>query len=376
MVNAFFRLLKDSDIGTFALNEIMRLFSVVLDRESFQTASVREDLEKLADRCVRYVEAFSGTSSTEQEFDLEVAFLQEICRVCQMKKELQLLFINSGIFFALLTLLTIQMPHFPERKAALLDQCLCTLYCMLLANPVAKQKFESNVGYESLKVTLYSFSEYVDQTRVLDRLFEIAVESRGPWNEAVPPTIQNPRMLLFICDFLPVLSHEAIKYAVGRIKALVNSYPNRSICCKNGVLTALLEVISSSNMRPNDDGNDDENGDENEDTENAEEDEKDELVENGANPEGRGGGKVLALKRAIPFDPEITPQIIGVIEVLGSYMLSASELKRIIYILSLSGPSKTRLPEFPYLVNALRKMPSQVSMPRSFFDFNGSTSVK
>lgn len=362
MIDELFKLLSDTEINEFALNEIMRLFYVDLEKDSLDP-NVQSGFDILAKECVKHIEKFSG-NSTEQEFELEISFLRDISCACQTKSRIQLLFVNSGIFFAILTLLTLQMPHFPDRKAKLLDECLSTLYYLFLSNPKAKSEFAASVGYESLKVTLYSFADYVDQQGVLDRLFEIVVESRSVWNESVPPTIQTPRMLLFICDLLPVLNHESIKYALSKILLLLNSPPNKSICCKNGVISALLEIIANSNLH-SDDGSD----------ENEEITGKDDDKNENGNDVVNNNEKNFTLKKSIPFNPEITPQIIDIIMILGSYMLSASELKRIIYLLSLSGPSKTRLPEFPYLVKALKKMPSQVDAPRSFFDFNGSTSV-
>ena len=354
VIDGLFGLLNDHEIGAFALSEITGLLLVDADKKE-PVPTVQKGLETLADRCVKYISTFSGGHSSEQDFDSEVSFLHGICDVCQHGKRLQLLFVRSGIFFSLLTLLTLQIPRFPERKALLLDECLCTLYSLFLHNKKAKAGFEASIGYENLKVTLYSFFEYVDQQHVLARLFEIVVESRLAWNpNTLVPTIQNPRMLLFVCELLPLLNRDVAKYVIDKFMFLVKALPNRSICCKNGILTALLEVISSNKIRTGD-----------EDPEEKDATKKEKEKEKGK----------LALKKSIPFDPEITPSVINVIQALGSYSLNVSELKRIIYILSLSGPSKTRLPEFPYLVNALRTMPTLANVPRSFFDFNGSNSV-
>lgn len=331
-------MLRDTGVQTFSLSCIVKIMSAPI--ESDEQEQTRRGVYTKFLECVR---GFIRENSAD-EFEMEVQLLRAVGEVCLAGRRYQHIMINSGVFPVIMSLLTHPIEGHPDRKDKLVEECLSALYYVLIGCEKNKASFKKCMGYNNLTSTLRKVVETVsDQRIVTSKLFDMLVETRIKWGTGsssdVIPTIRNSQILFVILDLVSSLKTDNVVHTLTRFIELLSSMPNRNICCKCGVLTYLLDAID---------------------------------YYSGSGEEA----KKAMVKRKISFSTRINSLFIEIIHILGSHTLSASELKHLIRILSFSGPSKTRLPDFPYLIYALHQMPSSTTTPESYFGFNGISSVK
>lgn len=337
IINFFFDMLRDTGTQTFSLSCIGKLLSAPM--ESCEQAMTRKNVCEKFLACVRTF----IRENTLDEFEMELQLLRAIGEVCLAGKKYQRLMITSGVFSVITSLLVLPIEGHQERKDKLVEECLGALYYVLIGCEKNKNSFRKNVGYNSFTDTLKRVvGSITDQRIVTNKLFDMLVETRIKWGAEgsgdVIPTIRNPQILFVILDLCGSLKTDVAAHALTRVIEVLGSMPNRNICCKNGVLAHLLNMIDYYSSC----------------SEQAES---------------------AMVGKEISFSMRINTLAIEIIHILGSHTLSAGELKHIIRILSFSGPSKTRLPDFPYLIYALHQMPSSISSPETYFGFNGISSV-
>lgn len=337
IINFFIDMLRDIGAQTFSLSCLVKLMSAPMEND--EQIQIRKGI------CEKFLECTKGfiKENTEDEFEMELQLLRAIGEVCLAGKKYQRLMINSGVYSVIMSLLILPMEGYQERKDKLVEECLGALYYVLIGCEKNKVSFKKFIGYNNFTNTLKDITETItDQLAVMNKLFDMLVETRVKWGPGsssdVIPTIRHPQILFVILDLVASFETDNIVRTLTRLIELLGSMPNRNICCKNGVLTYLINKIDCySNCA--------------EETENA------------------------MISKEISFITRINTLFIEIIHILGSHTLSASEFKHIIRILSFSGPSKTRLPDFPYLIYALHQMPSSVNAPETYFGFNGISSV-
>ena len=337
VINFFFDMLRDTGAQAFSLSCIVKIMSAPMESDAEE--QTRKGVYTKFLECVR---GFIRENS-EDEFEMEVQLLRAVGEVCLAGKRYQQVMISAGVFPVIMSLLALPIEGHQARKDKLVEECLSALYYVLIRCGKNKVSFKKHKGYENLTSTLRKVVETVsDQRIVTSKLFDMLVETRIKWGAESPggviPTIRNSQILFVILDLASSLQTDVVVHTLTRLIELLSSMPNRNICCKCGVLTYLLNAID---------------------------------YYSGSGEEA----EIPVVGREIAFSTRINSLFIEIIHILGSHTLSASELKHLIRILSFSGPSKTRLPDFPYLIYALHQMPSSTTTPESYFGFNGISSV-
>ena len=359
-------MMRDTSTQTFALSCVIKILSAPLNTAEHERVS-----KAIGRKFLECIKTFIR-DNTEEEFEMEFQLLRAVGEICLVSKKHQRLLIDAGVYKVIMPLLLLPMEDgLQERRGKLVNECLGALYYVLIGCKKNKTAFEESVGYDKFTEVLKEVTPKVaDQCAVTNKLFDMIVETRTTWGTKstsdITPTIRNPQILFVLFELSRVLKIETVVHALTKVIELLGSMPNRNICCKNGVLTYLLNKIDcySSNSR------------------NRGSRSRSRSRSNSLSGMSKGtttatfAGDEDEYSKTISFSTRIDGLIIEIIHILGSHTLSASELKHIIRILSFSGPSKTRLPDFPYLIYALHKMPSSVNTPETYFGFDGISSVK
>lgn len=458
-IDVLFELLRDPLTASFAVNEITLLLTskpktniipstspppaaaAAVDDTATATTSQEmvgsvdsdeKNIEVLCKRYISFIGSFTGNED-EETFSVLVSFLRGIGEVCLTAPWRKELFSRMGLFPVLMTLLTLQTPRHPERKASIVDECLGIIYYFDVA------VFESTIGYDQLKVVLFSFIDYLDQVRTVDRLFENGVKTKRKENWETL-TVRYPKFLHIACELIPHMhNEEAINNVLSRLKGLLGFLPNVAMCCGAGAFDIVLDTIESlyhdgkktvsdekdekekkdvivvkevvedeeekdekeekdkviETNEEEENKDDTEENKEDDKSTNPEDDEKQSDVENDKNekeeeekkeeekqiePNVKEDEKQAIKLRDINIE-EVVSKLADVAQIIGSYSLQAGELSHLFRLISLSVTSPEyiergyRRTHFPYLVRCLHSIASaNVGGPSAYFVFNGTTS--
>ena len=376
-VDVLFELLKDPLTSTFAVNEITLLLTSKPKGGKDNGGEEERNIEALCKRYLSFIGAFTGNED-ENNFEVLVTFLRGIGEVCLTAPWRKELFARMGLFPTLMTLLTLQTPRYPQRKASIVNECLGIIYHF------DEEAFEATVGYGQLKVILFSFVDYLDQASTVDRLFENALKTKrkDSWETLA---VRYPRFLHIACELVPRMNDQAaIATVLERLKGLLSFLPNVATCCDSGMFDVVLDTIEALSPDTKDGAENKENGEkkieEIEREEENEKDEKDEKDEKEDNNETKEGEKSAAVPCKIDV-VSLVSQLADIAQMLGSYSLQAGELGHLFRLMSLTVTSPERAAlgyrqtHFPYLVRCLHGISSaNVGGPSAYFVFNGTTS--
>lgn len=422
-------MLRDPLTATFATNEITHLLSSKPKEDDASKKNKKEEegadasvitekepsddekrIEALCKRYLAFIGSFTGNEE-EENFEVLVAFLRGIGEVCLTAPWHKELFSKMGLFPVLMTLLTLQTPRHPERKASIVDECLSIIYYY------DEAVFEAEIGYDQLKVVLLSFIDYLDQPSIVDRLFENALKTKRKenWGSLV---VRYPKFLHIACGLLPRMHDEvAINRVLERLKGLLSFLPNVAVCCDEGTFGSVLDTIESLYQENKEDDKDDKKDikkdgddikdkDENKDEDNDkdekidegdkdekdknndnnedkdENDTKDEKDENNDIDENNNNDEKKDIIKHHNIDVGfIVSNLADIAQTLGSYSIRAKELSHLFRLMSLTVTSPEhaergyRHSHFPYLVRCLHGISSvNAGGPSAYFVFNGMTS--
>lgn len=317
--NQLLPLVKIKELEAFAANEMIKLLVAAGDEGK------DENLVKMIQECLNFVSSFSGRES-DDEFSPLMTTLHVIEEATQLSTSVCKALERSGLFPALLTLMTLQITKYPDRKLALTNECLLIIYFSNITD------FERLMGYGQLKAILVSFADvfFQEKTEIVDRLFELALRTRREVFWGAKVFTQNPRFIMLIIELLPVMGMTTIVYTLSRLYTIFQSLPNVAACSGAGLTRILLGILE---------------------------------------------GACIPESSPIFTDTAVLARLIEVIQLLATYSLSASDLKRIIRLLSRTSPDgKARLNTFPYLVKCLRKTSIEEVGPSAYYNFDGRSS--
>lgn len=355
-VDVLFELLKDPLTSTFAVNEITLLLTSKPKEAGGANSDdeERRNIEALCKRYLAFIGSFTGNEG-EESFGVLVTFLRGIGEVCLTAPWRKELFARLGLFSALMTLLTLQTPRYPQRKASIVNECLGIIYYF------DEGAFDATIGYEQLKVILFSFVDYLDQASTVDRLFENALKTKrkDSW-ETLP--VRHPKFLHIACELVPRMNNgAAIASVLERLKGLLAFLPNVAACCDSGMFDVVLDTIETLSPGAK------------EKKEEDDDDEKDEKDDN--------SNEMNAVTPCEADVVSLVSQLADIAQMLGSYSLQAGELGHLFRLMSLTVTSPERAAlgyrrtHFPYLVRCLHGISSaNVGGPSAYFVFNGTTS--
>lgn len=317
--NKLFPLIKVKGLEAFAANEIAKLIVAAGDNN-------KDDiLSKMVQECLRFVEVFTGKES-DDEFSQLMSILHVIAESAQLSARVSKAFVRNGLFPILLTLMTLQITSYPERKVALINGCLLVIYFTDIVD------FECMIGYDQFKAVLTPFADvlFQERTEVVDRLFELALRTRseGSWGAKV--FAQNPHFITLIFELLPTMGMTTVIYTLSKLYTIFQSLPNVAACNGVGLTRTLLGIIEKG---------------------------------------------CVASNSPIFTDTAVLARLVDVVQLLAAYSLSAADLKRIVRLLSRTSPDGAfRLSTFPYLIKCLRKMSIGEIGPNAYYNFDGKTS--
>lgn len=317
--NQLLPLIKIKELEAFTASGLIKLIVAAGDEGK------DEALVKMIQECLHFVSGFSGRES-DDEFSPLMTILHVIEEATQLSTTVCKALERSGLFPALLTLMTLQITKCPDRKLALTNECLLIIYFSNITD------FERLMGYDQLKAILVSFADifFQERTEIVDRLFELSLRTRREVFWGAKVFTQNPRFIMLIFELLPVMGMTTIVYTLSRLYTIFQSLPNVAACSGAGLTRILLGILE---------------------------------------------GACIPESSPIFTDTAVLARLIEVIQLLATYSLSASDLKRIIRLLARTSPDgKARLNTFPYLVKCLRKTSVEEVGPSAYYNFDGMSS--
>ena len=313
-----FPLIKVTELEAFVANELVKMFAAA------GNAGNDTVLNAMISACLNFIAEFTGKES-EEEFSPLITLLRTIEEASQSSAKVREAFGKSSLFSDLLMLMTLQIAKRPDRKISLTSECLRVIYFSSITD------FERTIGYEQLKAVLSSFADifFQDKTEIVDRLFELSLRTRREFFWGATVFTQNTRFIVLICELLPLMGMATIVHTLSRLYTLFQSLPNVAACSSAGLTQVLLEMLEGANVPP--------------------------------------GSPIFS-------DTAVLARLVDAVRLLATHSLSAADLKRVVRLLSRTGPGDTRLSTFPYLIKCLHKTAVAEVDPSAYYNFDGRTS--
>ncbi|XP_078448149.1 binding protein [Wolffia australiana] len=192
--------------------------------------------------CSKYLETFTRARERETRFaELSIDLLNGIRTVILADQILyQTLFREGECFLHILSLLNGSLDE--ETGELLALNVLKTLTSLLSGNVISKAAFTAlvGVGYQMLQSLLLDFIRFHPSMKLLDALLDMLVD--GNFNAMEFPKIKNEDVIPLLVNVLKKCTGPLQHYGLGIFQTLLReTVPNRTSCCRAGMLTILLD---------------------------------------------------------------------------------------------------------------------------------------
>ncbi|BFZ22107.1 hypothetical protein BsWGS_25146 [Bradybaena similaris] len=270
-----------------------------------------------------YMQVLSCLKSDEQNYELLVSMIETISKmtVCNDRLAIQTLLSCDAVMEGLVSVIKKSSLRGPQIQV-LCKVVLKSLQALLSGSRHSKDVFEKCVGYTEFLAVLQACGQPTKE--LLESLLDWVVEAK---HESTPcPVIRNASAAVILMKWISSIESPDLQIWLStEMKRLcMYSYANRMACCKGGMVTVLLDLLSQHSK--------------------------------------------LQL-RAVG-------QIISLLERLGSFSITAAELKQLIGLLKTDHGGK----QFPYSTRLMRAISTMarrdgICGPLHFFDIQQMSDV-